>query len=213
MNASTELKKYNPVIAWLFNPFTYIAGRESLIIGLIGIVATSLIGSLGDIHFDGVLDMHIGAKTPVWFFIAEGFINWFSFAVLLFIAGRIFSKSAFRIVDVFGTQAFCRLPTLISAAALLLPANKRVLDELTKMVQNPNQLPALPLADTAIFAAVMIIVLVMLVWMVTLMYRAYAVSCNLKGTKAIISFIVCLVIAEVISKTGIFVMIKFMPQN
>lgn len=208
-----ELKKNNPVITWLFNPFTYIAGREALIIGLLGIVATGLIGSLGNVHFDGVLDMHIGAKTPVWFFIAEGFIDWFSFAALLFIAGWTFSKSAFRIVDVFGTQAFCRLPTLISVAVSLLPANKRVLDELMKMVQNPNQLPALTLADIAIFIAAMIIVIVMLVWMVALMYRAYAVSCNLKGAKSVISFIICLVIAEVISKTGIFLMIKFMPQN
>jgi len=211
MNELAELKKNNPVITWLFNPFTYIAGWPALIIGLIGIVATSLIGSLGNVHFDGVLDMHIGNNVPVWFFIAEGFIDWFSFAVLLFIAGWIFSKSAFRIVDVFGTQAFCRLPTLISVAVSLLPANKRVLDELMKMVQNPNQLPALPLTDIAIFATAMIIVIIMLVWMVALMYRAYAVSCNLKGAKAVISFIICLVIAEVISKTGIFIMIKFIP--
>jgi len=100
MNELVELKKNNPLITWLFNPFTYIAGPPALIIGLIGIMATSLIGSLGNVHCDGVLDMHIGAKVPVWFFIAEGFIDWFSLAVLLAIAGLIFSKSSFRMIVV-----------------------------------------------------------------------------------------------------------------
>jgi len=36
--------------------------------------------------------------------------------------------------------------------------------------------------------------------MIALMYKAYSVSCNLKGTKAVISFIGALIIAEIISK-------------
>lgn len=72
------------------------------------------------------------------------------------------------------------------------------------MIQNPNQPPVLPIADTVVFAAAMIVILVMLVWMVAMMYRAYAVSCNLKGAKAIISFIVALLIAEAVSKLALW---------
>jgi len=49
-------------------------------VGIIGIVAAALIGSIGNVHFDGVLDWHpateapVGssiAKAPPWFFVGE----------------------------------------------------------------------------------------------------------------------------------------------
>jgi hypothetical protein len=36
--------------------------------------------------------------------------------------------------------------------------------------------------------------------MIVLMYNAYSVSCNLKGTKAVVSFIGALLVAEILSK-------------
>jgi len=38
------------------------------------------------------------------------------------------------------------------------------------------------------------------IWMITLKYNAYSVSCHLKGSKAIVSFIGALIVAEIISK-------------
>lgn len=38
--------------------------------------------------------------------------------------------------------------------------------------------------------------------MIALMYRSYAYACDLKGARAIVSFIVVLIIAEVISRLG-----------
>ena len=38
------------------------------------------------------------------------------------------------------------------------------------------------------------------IWMVTWMYQAYIISSNLKGAKGIISLIVTLIVAEVVSK-------------
>lgn len=204
MNPQNELKNTPRITTWLFNPFMYIAGWQALLVGLATIVITALLGSVGNTHFDGVLDMHIGAEAPVWFFIAEGFIDWLSLAILLLLAGLILKGISFRIIDIFGTQALARWPMLFSAAVGILPANQRVLNELMKMVQNPNQPPVLPIADTVVFAAAMIVILVMVVWMVALMYRAYAVSCNLKGAKAIISFIVVLLIAEAVSKFALW---------
>ena len=54
--------------------------------------------------------------------------------------------------------------------------------------------------DAVIFVIAVIIALLMTIWMVALMYKAYAVSCNLKGAKAIVTFIVSLILAEAVSK-------------
>ena len=215
MNTEALPGRTNRLAVWLFNPFTYIAGWQAMMLGVILIIATALLGSVGNVHFDGVLDMHTGAEAPLWLFIAEGFINWLSLAIILCIAGLIVRGTAFRVVDVFGTQALARWPMLPAAAAGILPANQRVTEELMKIVQNPNQPPVLALEplDAIVFALAMIIILVTIVWMIVLMYRAYAVSCNLKGAKAIVSFIICLLIAEATSKLGLYAIIKLFPLN
>jgi hypothetical protein len=59
---------------------------------------------------------------------------------------------------------------------------------------------AISSTDVAIFATSAIIAVLMIIWMVTLMYKAYAVSCNVKGAKAIGTFVVSLILAEVVSK-------------
>jgi hypothetical protein len=48
----------------------------------------------------------------------------------------------------------------------------------------------------------------MIIWTVALMYRAYAVSCNIKGVKAVVTFIVSLIGAEALSKFAILLLLK-----
>ena len=45
--------------------------------------------------------------------------------------------------------------------------------------------------------------LAVVVWVVVLMYRGYAVSCDLRGSRAILSFIAAVVAAEIVSKVVI----------
>jgi hypothetical protein len=44
------------------------------------------------------------------------------------------------------------------------------------------------------------IVFALIIWAAILMYRAFSVSCNAKGTKAIVYFIVIMGIGELITK-------------
>jgi len=208
MNETIETKKTYRLTTWLFNPFYYIAGFGALLVGLAAIAAAGYLGFLGNSHLDGVLDLHIGTAAPLWVFFSEGLIDWLSLSVCLLLAAFLLSKSSFRIIDVLGTQALSRFPTVISVAAMLPKANQRVLEALMEMIKNPGGKLSVSPLDTVIFAFAMLVVLVMTIWMVALMYRAYAVSCNLKGTKAVVSFIIALVIVEVISKVGIYILAK-----
>jgi len=191
---------------WLFNPFKFIAGYQALLIGLAAILLASLIGSLSNTHFDGVLDVHTGLQAPLWFFLSEGLINWISLVIPLFFFGLIVSRSSFRTIDVIGTQALARWPYLITAVVMLPDANRKVLEYLTaKYTQSHTVIPIDP-TDIAIFAAAMLLTVLMIIWMVALMYRAYAVSCNIRGPKAIATFIISLIGAEVLSKTAILLL-------
>lgn len=203
ITANIKTTPNNRLSQWLFNPFRYVAGYKALFLGLAIILISALVGSLGNTHFDGVLDVHTGAEAPLWLFFAESLINWICMVVPLFFFGLIVSSSSFRMIDVLGTQALARWPYLITAVVMLPDANRRfgvyVMSKLTQTAPTAT----INYIDMFVFVFAIILTILMAVWMVALMYQAYAVSCNIKGAKAIAAFIVSLIGAEVLSKFAI----------
>jgi len=189
---------------WLFNPFRFIAGYKAALLGLAIILASAIVGSFSNTHFDGVLDFHTGLEAPIWYFIAESLINWICMVIPLFFFGLIMSRSSFRIIDVFGTQALARWPYIITAIFALLAGYRRYCQHLAYKLLRIGSYTTPANIDMFFFALVLLIGIVMAIWMVALMYRAYTISCNVKGPKAIITFIIALIGAEVSSKLIIF---------
>jgi len=205
ISADSETGTSRGLSQWLFNPFRFVAGYKALLLGLAIILLSGFIGRLGNTHFDGVIDVHIGTKAALWYFLAEGIIDWLSIAIGLFFFGLIVSPSAVRMIDVFGTQALARWPYLITAVVMLPEANRRVGAYLMARFTTGIRL-AFNYTDMLIFGFAVIVSIFMAVWMVALMYRAYAVSCNVKGAKAVITFVVSLIGAEALSKFSILLL-------
>jgi hypothetical protein len=196
----------------LFNPSYYLAGALALGLGLALMLLTALIGSVGNTHLNGVIDVNIGHRAAPWVFFAEGLIDWLSLAVPLYVAGRFLSRSRnVRALDVFGTQALARAPMLLAMVASLLPGFQRASARLHTGLNTEGARP--PLAslaenpDVLIRIGVLVFAVLMLVWMVALMYRAYVSACNLKGARAVASFVVAFVVGELLSKAAIFTLL------
>jgi hypothetical protein len=198
------------LISWLFNPFRYVAGGPALGLGVFIIVVTSLIGYFSRIHFDGVIDFHPAPKTsaPLWLFVAEGLIDWLSLSLILTILATIVPPRNFRIIDVFGTQALARWPHLLTSLAALPPGFARYsLQLMDNTASGSTDLP--PASPDAIFFWFGILVMILaLIWVVTLMYQGFSVSCHLKGVKGAVIFIIGLVAAEILSKITLLQLIN-----
>jgi hypothetical protein len=54
--------------------------------------------------------------------------------------------------------------------------------------------------DAVVFFMVVTAMFPLLCWMVALMYRAFSISCNVKGARAVITFVISLLVAEIVSK-------------
>lgn len=209
IEATTDIKTADSNLCqWLFNPFRFIAGFQALLIGLVIILISGFVGSLSNTHFDGILDVHIGLKAPMQLFLAEGLIDWVCMVIPLFLFGLIVSRSAFRMIDVFGTQALARWPYLITSVVMLPDANQRVIAYIMSKLIQTAPAAAINSADVLIFGFAMIVTILMTIWMVALTYRAYAVSCNIKGAGAVVTFIVSLIGAEVLSKIAILSLVR-----
>ncbi len=195
---------------WFFNPFYYLGGESALMIGAVLILAGSLLGFLSHTHFDGVLDIHTGLASPFWVYLFEGVIDFGIMSLLLGIFGKLLSKSRIRVVDVVGSQALARGPLLIAALVALLPGFQRYNAYLVaKATQSVQQIQPLA-SDPVVFGIGMGVIILMVIWMVILMYRGFAVSCNVRGGKAIGIFIVAVLLGEGISKIAIWQMVQIL---
>ena len=177
---------------WLFNPFIRIAGTRSLVIGLAGIVVAGLLAAGAGIHFDGLLDVHAGDEVALWVPVAEGLVNWAVFTLLLLLVALLFSKSAVRLVDIAGTQAMARMPLLPVAAICNLPLIQDAFDGLASALLGGELEGA---AFSGLVAAILV-TLTGVVWMVTLMWKAFSISCNMTGGRAIALFVLAVLLGE-----------------
>ncbi len=180
---------------WMFNPFVRIAGIRSLVIGLAGIVAAGLVAAGAGIRFDGLLDVHAGNEVALWVPVVEGMVNWVVFTLLLMVVALLFSKSAVRLVDIAGTQAMARIPLLPVAAICALPWIRDAFDGLAAALLS-GQPDGIPWMGVAVGA---VVTLAGVVWMVALMWKAFSISCNMKGGRAIALFILAVLIGEVVT--------------
>lgn len=193
----------------LFRPFKMLSGWTSLFFGLAIIVITSFVAYLGNMHLDGILDLHVGAKTSFVFSFAEGIIDWLSLTIFILIAGFILAKMSGQkmiLVDVFGMQALARFPFLISCLLTFLLFSEKIPQYMEwQLLKKGNEIQ-IGAWDIIAFVFLIISMLAIIVWSIILMYRAYSLSCNVKGIKGVLSFIVCLILAEVMSKLSIYVL-------
>ena len=177
---------------WLFNPFHFLAGGQALTWGLACIALTAWLGGIFDFRFTGVISFQRTAPAPLWHAIAQGLMAWAILSVLLYICGRLISRSHVRPIDVFGTQALARVPGLLIALIVVLPPFR---DLTTALIAQGSS--NLSIAQLALLSSVGIVLILLLVWMVLLMYRAFAVSCNVAGGRAIAVFIAAIALGEV----------------
>lgn len=183
----------------LFNPFEYIAGSYSLIIGVLIILFTSLISFFSNTHFTDVISVKTGANYPMYYYIIQNLLNWVVISSILSFIAMFFSKSRIRIIDIFGTQALARAPYLLAA---LIGFSSSV-DHLGKYILwhfmqlgEPIELGILAMV---IAISLVVFTLLLSVWLIALMYNAFSVSANLKGFKSIILFVAGLIISIIIS--------------
>ena len=192
-----------PISAWFWNPFSFVAGGMALAAGLAFLLITGAIAAPNRVHFDGVIDTHIGFDAPVWVFLAEGIVNWICLSTALLTGGIILKgKNRFRAVDLFGTQALARWPFFITAAICYLPGIRKVTDELNRLARagKLGQLPEVESFYLSLFSVATLAMILVTVWFVVLAWKSFRISCDLRGGKAVATFVISLVVAELISK-------------
>ena len=193
----SETMKNKTILSWLVNPFTHIAGGKAVLIGLGIQLLTVFIGNLLNIHFDGALDIHGDSELTL----IQDFYLWglgvASIIILMYISGLILAKG-FRFIDLLGTVLIARTPYIINVIAISLiemPSTETIMADPMSIFTSTSMIALMSLS---------IIMILVLIWHFTLLYNAYKVSTGLSGNKVVASFIVVIILAEILSKVLIF---------
>lgn len=196
---------------WLLKPFDRVAGGPALLTGLIVLLLTAGLAWHNGLQTDGVLDLHFQTELSLIDLLVQGLINWLVLSVCLLIAGRWLSKTKFRSLDLFGTQALARWPMLLAVIYLSIPALGGRIEALTlrlleAMPTEPDQVMASSeyLLDALWLTLISLPLMACVIWMIWLMYHSYALACNLRGQRAFFSFAGALLLAEILSKLLIY---------
>ena len=177
---------------WLFNPFVRIGGEQALVIGTAVIVGTGLLAAAGETHFGGLLRLSIGSSVPLWVPVAEGLVIWAVMSVLFVLVSLLVAPRSVRPIDIAGTQALARAPLVLLALANLPPPVRDANREMAAAVVE-GRLP--PQMAASLIAGVLGGVCV--VWMVQLMWKAFAVSCDQQGARAVAFFVAVVITGHV----------------
>jgi len=190
--------KSKDIFRLLMNPFTRIAGLPAFVLGLIFIVLIGFFGAANGVVFDGILDMHFPGKVTIVNSFLYLAIDLVSLILVMFFAGLFVSKT-FRFVDILGTMTLSKAPFLI----LALVAYFVTVPEMKDIIKDP-----IILFQSVSFLVILILSLPIIIWNITLIYNAFKVSCDVKGTSLNLTVIYGLLLSEIISKVLIYFLIK-----
>lgn len=174
---------------YLTNPYSRIAGFKSLLAGLIGLLLLSFASFKSGTHFYGLSNIDFAKDSRFVFYIFEHLISWIVFAVLAFFFGLSLSKSHVRAIDFLGTSLLARIPLIIAPMLRFIPSFQSFVFQSLEMY------------------FIIGIYLLSLIWTIALLFNGYKVSSNLKNNRLIVSFVIGLVVSEIITRIGINLLI------
>jgi len=182
----------------LSNPFRYVAGGRALAWGLgVILLEAGWLCWLGlyqnsYLHFGPAAGEMRWART-----IAMQLAMWLIPALLLWGCGALLSASKIRAVDILGTTALAQAPLLL----LLLPLGIGGVAEWLDRTAGQAAAGVVPETGTVVLLLLYgVYSLVALALFFFRNYQAYAVSCNLRGWRAVVSYMAVVLALTAVSQ-------------
>lgn len=181
----------------LLDPFTYFSGGTTLSVGLLVMAGMVAIAGATGQTFRGVISLGIGDLSYLHL-AGQLLAGWGIFSALLYGAGRLFSKSRIRIVDIAGNQALAKLPWLILLLCSPIYPTEQIAGDVDRL-QNTNLLELSSFVPSTALLIYATIALILLVWFFAWSWRGFSIAANLRGRRAVGLYICCYLLAEALA--------------
>lgn len=176
-----------PLWRLFIDPWDRLSERAQLALALVTALASVALSILGDARFDGTLDLHLSVRTVAWksALLDQG-AAWLLTAAIFWLVAKL-AKARARIIDLVLAIGAARLPLVLSGIVLIaLPL--------------PRDPAAMLATSPALLVALAFSLLPLIAWLVVLLYTGWRHATGLRAPRVGISFVIALMVSEVISK-------------
>jgi hypothetical protein len=180
----------------LLKPFERYSETRLLLVGLAAFAVGTVLSKVFNTQFDGALDVHFSASISWTQSIINNVVNVGCLTLVLFAAGKIINHKT-RLVDLLATVLIARIPFY---PLVFCNIGNRAFTSGDEILQATLHQTPISAASIVMLVVIALSTLILLVWSVSLLYNGYKVSVNGKGAKAIVLFIVAIIVAEIASK-------------
>jgi len=184
---------------WIYNPFEKVAGWKAFGIGIVILSITTIIGYFGNIVFYATLQIKsvLNVTWSMAFFVQ--FLGLTVTVIIMYVAALLFTKQV-RFQDILGTVTLAKYPLLFVALLSLAFGQSMASIDVYKMLN--MEYTFFDLVPLIIFC---IATMIFVIWEIVLLYNAFKVSTNLKGTKCGILFTAALLASEIVTIVLVFI--------
>ncbi len=186
----------------LVNPFQKIAGLKALLLGMGVMIAMSFLGVLAKVYFPGPLSClnAVVIKNPkmqINFFLLlyQNMISWLVLTVLFITAAKLFQQKRMRAIDFFGTVALSRIPFLVLTAMI------SIIQIVNPDFMNIDITKGIPIHASFVMNVFSLVIVFCCAWQIATYFYALKESSGLVGKKLWLSFIVAIILGEVLSSS------------
>ena len=173
----------------ILNPFEYLSTGKAL--------GWGLAGTLFSICLLTAVSWPVGDDlSKIVTILSSNLLLWIPLSLLLYVLALLFSPSRIRAVDIFATNLFAMLPTIVILGVLSVPSKW-----LGGLVCEPRS--ACEVMKLAGYNLIVILLSVSMAWSMVWGCFAYLVSANMKGWRGISIFVICYVFVSVVNQLSL----------
>jgi hypothetical protein len=187
----------------IFAPVDLLEHRAATAIAILVLLAAATIGYLGTCHFDGVIDIHVGLQTPLWFHLVEVFIAWLSMGLSLSLWAALLLPTRPALRTLYLGQALARAPFVLASVVALVPSFQAFTRQVTEVLSRIEEGSALESTDLPGMHWGVAFMGVMTAWFVALAYRAFAGTGDAPMRRRLLTFVLAIVTAEIAVKLAL----------
>ena len=168
----------------ILNPFEYLSNGKAL--------GWGLAGSLLAIAMVAIVRWPVECNIS-WIvrILSTNLLLWLPLSALLYVAALIFSPSRIRAVDIFASNLFALLPTI-----LVVGISNLIIMWLGGLGLDPGSFSGI--MARALYNMLVIFLSMAMVWSMVWGCFAYSVSANMKGLRGVLIFVICYVFVSVV---------------
>lgn len=170
------------------NPFRYLPLRQAICWGIAALILTSIFCWQVGLRLTSLTQVNY-AGGALWKATVQQVVVWLIFAVVLYVAGVIMSRSKVRFWDVASFNLFARIPFDLSLLIFAVPMVRSVVG----LVMDGNMERVMEYAN--ILSLIGVAALFFVVWYFYWTYKAFSEATNLKNGQGIATFAVGYVVA------------------